>query len=228
VTDQRLVKIPFDRLAEAVRSEIVKASSDAALLEQLIVPLIQQQRLWDHYPALLHGLWAAVWSSFYMTLSRLFEFKNDWRLASLANLLRRLEEGQRPAMPLPDRCRDARIGFLSRVQERLSAIKQVERELAILRSGYLAHRDLTKPADHEKAQGDMAQLKDLLLLAQTVMSDYLLAFRDEGQAYEPTNYPREPEQFLKWCRLDNYAVHHAAWVQAEHDAQLKRLELRLE
>jgi hypothetical protein len=50
-------EIPFDVLAEDVRSEVVKASSDAALLEKLIFPLIKQERLWQHYPALLHGLW---------------------------------------------------------------------------------------------------------------------------------------------------------------------------
>ena len=50
------------------------------------------------------------------------------------------------------------------------------------------------------------------------MSEYLLAFRDESQSYQPVNYPREPEQFLKWCRLDNYATHHAAWVQEQYKA----------
>jgi len=217
VTGQRADKIPFDALAQATRSEVVKASSDAALLEGLIFPLIKQQRLWDHYPALLHGLWAAVWSSLYMTLCRLFEFKDDRRLASLANLLRRLQEGQRPSTPTPDRWEDARAEFLSSVQSRLEDIRRIDSELAFLRSGYLAHRDVTKATDHEKAQIAFERLTGLLRLSQELVSEYLLAFRDESQSYQPANYPREPEQFLNWCRLDNYATHHAAWVQAEEE-----------
>lgn len=215
--------IELDVVAEEVRSEVVKASSDAALLEKLIFPLTKQERLWEHYPALLHGLWAAVWSSLYMTLCRLFAFRDDWRMASIANLLRRLEGGERPAKMLPTRWEDARGEFLSRVGPRLEEIKRIDSQLAILRSGYLAHRDVTK-VNHETAQIDFTTLRRFLILSQEIVSDYLLAFRDESQSYEPTNYGHEPQQFLRWCRLDHYATHHAAWVQAEHAAMLKRHE----
>jgi hypothetical protein len=53
----------------------------------------------------------------------------------------------------------------------------------------LAHRDLTKAADHEKAQVVFEKLTGLLRLSQELMSEYLLAFRDESQSYQPENYP---------------------------------------
>lgn len=209
-------RIPFDVFAEAVHSEVVKASSDAALLEKLIFPLIRQQRLWDHYPAILHGFWAAVWSSFYMTLCRLFEIRTDRRLASLVNLLRWLQDGERPAQPLPLRWADAREGLLSGVRSQLENIKRIDGRLAVTRSGYLAHRDLTK-ANYEKAEIAFTELNGFLALSQNIVSEYLLAFLDQSQVYEPSNYGHEPVQFLRWCRLDDYATHHAAWVRAEFD-----------
>jgi hypothetical protein len=214
-------KVGFDVFAEAVRRDVVKASSDAALLETLIFPMIRQQRLWDHYPAVLHGLWAAVWSSFYMTLCRLFEYKDDSRTASVANLLRRLLNGDRPAMEPPARWEAERSEFLSRVPAWLDEIKSIDSRLAFLRSGYLAHRDVTKAADHEKAQIDFSTLNSFLSLSQKIADDYLLVFRDESQSWTPTNYPIESRQFLRWSRLEDYAEHHAAWADADHKRMLK-------
>ena len=68
--------------------------------------------------------------------------------------------------------------------------------------------------------GPTALSKDIY--ATEVLTDYYLAFQDESHTFEPSNFHHEPQQFLTWSRLDDYATQHAAWVQTEHDVMLKR------
>ena len=44
-------EISLDKLQETVRGQVVKATSDLCLLEGVILPLIRQEKLWEHYPA---------------------------------------------------------------------------------------------------------------------------------------------------------------------------------
>jgi len=64
----------------------------------------------------------------------------------------------------------------------------------------VGHPDLNVPLD---------ELKTFLAFATEVLTDYYLAFQDESHTFEPSNFRHEPQQFLKWCRLDDYATHHA-------------------
>jgi hypothetical protein len=214
-------KISVDQLQETVLGQVVEATSDLCLLEGLILPLIKQEKLWEHYPALMQGLWASVGSSFILGLCRVLEFDEDDRLGSLAHLLRRIQSGEGPSGELPRRWEAKRNEFRDAIPARLTNIKAVDGELAVLRSGYLAHLDMTK-AGHPKTTIPLDDLKGYLASTTETLTDYFLAFRDESHSFVPSNYGHEPEQFLKWCRLDDYATHHAAWVQAETAASLKR------
>ena len=169
----------------------------------------------------MHGLWVSVWSSFFLGLCRVLEFDQDDRLGSLANLLRRIQSGEGPSGELPTRWEAKRKEFRDAIPGRLAKIKAVDGQLAVLRSGYFAHLDMTK-AGHPKTNIPLDDLKGYLAFTTDTLTDYFLAFRDESHSFVPSNYGHEPEQFLKWCRLDDYATHHAAWVRAEMAALRQR------
>jgi hypothetical protein len=77
-------------------------------------------------------------------------------------------------------------------------------------------------AQHPGLNVTLDVLKSHLSFAAEVMTQYLLAFRDESQEFWPTNFGHEPTQFLRWCRLDEYAAHHQASVDAEMSELRKR------
>ena len=214
-------RIPFAARREAVHMEVVKATSDRALLEGVILPLVKQEKIWEHYPAILHGLWAAVWSSFFLGLCRILEFREDRKRGSLANLLRRIQSGEDPTDNLPRRWEAKRTEFQDAIPARLDRIREADGRLAMLRSGYLAHLDMTK-VGHPDLNVPLDELKTFLVFATEVLTDYYLAFQDESHTFEPSNFHHEPQQFLTWCRLDDYATHHAARVSEERKAALKR------
>lgn len=214
-------EIPFAMLREAVHDEVVKATSDRALLEGVVLPLVKQEKFDEHYPAISQGLWVSMWSSFFLGLCRILAFDDDAKLGSLANLLRRIQSGKGPTDNLPLRWEAKRTEFHDAIPARLDRIREADSRLAVLRSAYLAHRDMTK-AGHPNLNVPLDELKTFLAFAIKVLADYYLAFQDESHTFEAVNFPREPQQFLKWCRLDDYATHHAAWVDEEHKATLKR------
>jgi hypothetical protein len=195
--------VAFDDLKTAVRGELIDATSTYRLLTKLVFPMYEQQRLHDHFPLILSSLYESLSRNVLMTVCRLFDPTTDPRHASLSNLLRRVE-AHHSGEDVPRHLLERRAAFVQAIPGRLGAIVERWPPLAQHRSAYLAHRDLTKTKLPEVLFADVWAAVEL---ATDILGHYFSAYEDAGHMFEYANVEHEPQEFLKWCRLDDYAAH---------------------
>jgi hypothetical protein len=89
--------------------------------------------------------------------------------------------------------------------------RRTDRDRGVQPLGVPCHRDLTKTKLPEVAFTD---LWAAIELAQEMLGKYFTAYEDAAHVFEVANVENEPGQFLEWCRLDDYAAHFAAHLEA--------------
>lgn len=208
----------FGEITETVRNDVIRATSDYGLIKEMFFPLMNQPKLLDHYPWLVPRLYLAVTGEIIMTLSRLFETKKDHRKASLIMFLGGVRQ-----LPIDDgdRLCGRKRAYVDRIPAFLVEIGSVEEKLIWYRNAYLAHNDLTKV---DRVDIKWAEVPSFIEKAQAILKGYFSAFEEADQRFEVVNLGWEPKQFLEWCRLDEYAVHHAAHVERCREELRRRIE----
>lgn len=192
-------------VTETVRNDVIRATSDYGLIKEVFFSVMNQPALLDHFPWLVPRLYLAVTGEIIMTLCRLFETKRDPRKASLAMFLEGV--GQLPIEDGDRLCERKRV-YLGRKSDFLAEIRLVEGRLAGYRNAYLAHNDLTKVGRVDIVKWE--EVRSFIENAQAILKGYFSAFQESDQRFEVVNLGWEPEQFLRWCRLDKYSEHWAA------------------
>jgi hypothetical protein len=201
---------PFDEMVTEVKNEVISVVTDFTVLERVILPLMKQPKLLEHYPVLCMFLYQAVANGVVLALCRLFDPTKDRRHASLANVLRRIRGGERETYagrePAPTEEQIAE--FMASIPGWLGRISEIDGRLAIRRSGLIAHRDMSKKGRPELTI-PWGEVRECIELARTITREYMGTFHRIYQLFELVNLSHEPEQFLQWTRLADYARHFA-------------------
>ncbi len=210
----------FEQVKTTVLNEVIRATSDYALIKMFFFSLLNQPMLMEHYPALVEQLYLAVTGNIVMALSRLFEAREDDRKASLITFLNHVGQLPRPEGE-PTRTTTRQNEYWENIKAFMKDIETVEKCLVWYRNAYLAHNDLTKAGRVDIKWEDVATFIEV---AQNIVKKYYLAFEETDQRFEIANLGWEPRLFLEWCRLDNYAKHR----QDEMEARKREFRRRMD
>jgi hypothetical protein len=222
--EKHMVKEPdFTTVKQTVLNEVLTATNTYGLLTSLIFRLYNQRQLRLRYPFIINSLYRSVTGHVIMTVCRLFDPDTDRRHVSLSNFLRRVRSHHENASSLSPEFREKRLEFEAQIPERLEEIKAGWTPLATYRNAYLAHRDLTKsgPADFT-----FADLRKRIEMAQQIIGEYALAYENASQVFEVLELEREPEEFMRWCRLDDYERHLLEDIEKRKEGVRKSTEGR--
>jgi hypothetical protein len=199
-----MAKPAFDEIKGTVRREVILATNAYTLLTGLAFPMMNQPKLYQHYPFIVQSLYESLSWQVLMTVCRLFDPVRDPRHASLSTFLRRVVEHHR-ADPNPSHP-EWRRDFEAAIPERLGEIEHRWPPLAQHRSAYLAHRDMTKSILPELT---FRAIRECFEWAQGVLREYFVAYEDSTHYFDIAGVKNDPQRFLAWCRLDDYERHFA-------------------
>lgn len=195
----------FEDVKEAVRQEVISATTNYGLVRRFLWPLVNPEELMQHYPLLLDSLHGAVAGNVVMTLSRLFEDGQDARRASLQTFLAHVAAGA--GRPRPRR--SGKRPTEPRSQDTWRRSGKPTDGWPSRENAYWAHADLTKRQRPELGI-TWAEVGRLIELAQKILGRYFSAYEGATQKFEVVDLLGwEPENFFKWARLDDYAAHRA-------------------
>ncbi len=163
----------------------------------------------------MEQLFLAVTGNLIMTLGRLFETRQDYRVASLTTFL---DHVQKLGIENPSHLKKRESAYLEAIPRFRKSIRWIEARLRWYRDAYVAHNDLTKVG---KVNIKWVQIKGFISVAQRILKGYYHAHHETDQRFGVVNLEHEPEQFLVWCRLDDYEKHWKVHIQARR-ADLQR------
>lgn len=197
---------PFRDILETVQRDVTRVASHYPMITGVFFRIMNQPQLVQHYPWLLNDLYVAVTGDIVMTLGRLFEVTTDPRTASLTTFVSRVEAHHAADADVKPHLKARRGEFLAQIEAWRSEIKAVEKRLSLVRNANWAHNDLTKVG---RSDIKWSEIKDMISLAERIVSGYFHAFHETDQKLVLANVEWELDNFLKWCRLDDYAAHRA-------------------
>lgn len=205
----------FTEVLETVQRDVTRVASHYPLVTGFFFKIMNQRELVDHYPWLLEDLFLAVTDDIIMTLGRLFETSDDPRTACLTTFLLGVELHHAGDAGVRPHLKERRAGFLGKIETWRREIKAVEKRLALHRNASLAHNDLTKVG---RSDIRWTEIKDMISLAEGVLKEYFHAFHETDQRFVLANVEWELDNFLKWCRLDDYVAHRTKEREARRAA----------
>jgi len=206
---------PFSDILETVQRDVTRVASHWEMITRLFFRIMNQKELVDHYPWLLNDLYLAVTGDMVMTLGRLFEVTSDPRTASLTTFLSGVEAHEAADADVRAHLKERRAEFLARISAWRTEIRTIDKRLALVRNANWAHNDLTKVG---RSDIKWTELKDMIAVSEHIVRTYFHAFHDTTQMLVLTNVEWEPDNFLKWCRLDDYADHRTKQREIRHAA----------
>lgn len=214
--------LSFGEIKDAVTQEVIQVASDFGLVKQFFFPLLRQQELLEHYPLIVTSLYRAVTGNILMGLCRLFEADANPRLACLKTFLDYLRTGSGMMPKEYAGAEERRRKYLEQFGQFDREISAANKRLAVQRSAYWAHSDLTKRDRELPIKWE--ELEQFIELAQKILREYYSAYENVDQRFEVVDLGWEPEGFLKWCRLDDYAAHR----KKELEEQVRQFRQRVE
>lgn len=203
----------FEEIRDTITQDVIRVATDYALVQRLLVPMVRQPKLLEHYPSLIVQLYSGVTRNVILALCRLFDDVNDMRQATLKTFLRQLK-GRSPS-------EDERIqAYRRRIDGWLLRLAEIKRRLDGYRNTVLVHSDLTKIADDKPIE--FKEIEEFITVAQEIVKQYYSAYEKVDQRLLVVNVEWEPKQFLEWCRLDDYAEHHRKATAAKMEEYRKK------
>jgi len=205
----------LEKVRDAVTHDVIRVTSDYALVQRLLLPMVRQPKLLEHYPSLVVQFYSAVTGNVILTLCRLFDDSNEMAQATLKTFLRHLK-GRPPGKGDEERVKQFRRdidGWLKRIGE-------IKKRLDGYRNTVLVHNDLTKVGGDKPIE--FKEVEEFIALAQEILGRYYSAHERVSQRFLVVNVEWEPKQFLEWCRLDDYAEHHRKATAAKMDEFRKK------
>ncbi len=135
----------FAELKSMVFGQVMNATNAQILLTEIVTPIRKQPLLFEHFPFIVNTLINSLEGHVLMTVCRMFEPSEDPRHASLSNFLRSIEQHHAATSdnPPPEAI-EARRRYEQEIPTVLGDVASRWPTLAIHRSAYLAHRDLSK------------------------------------------------------------------------------------
>ena len=198
----------FTEIRDAITQDVIRVTSDYALVQRLLVPMVKQPKLLEHYPSLVVQLHSAVTRNVILALCRLFDDASDMVQATLKTFLRHLKD--RPPSE-DDRVRRYRKD----IDAWLRQVVQIKERLDGFRNTALVHNDLTKIEGDKPIE--FKEVEEFTALAQEILKRYYSAYEKVDQRFLVVNVEWEPKAFLEWCRLDDYTEHHRRAIEAKKE-----------
>jgi hypothetical protein len=196
----------FEAIRHDVWQSIIDVTNNYGLLAKVIFPITNQRETRRDYPFITYHLVQAVAEHVLLAVCRLFDTTDDSRHVCLMAMLRGVHDHHADDVDVAPHKRELRVEFERALATHCAGIEKRWKVLVRHRSGYLAHRDLTKLDTLPEIK--YLELKADIALAQQIYEDYSTAFTNAPpQRWDLNALDTEPADFLEWCRLDDYKRH---------------------
>lgn len=203
----------LEEIEEIIFNELSNTHCNYKYMVDVIFPLLNQNAIRKVYPAILIRMQTTAQQAIIIGLSKLLDTSRDQKIIHLKKFINSARKVPLNMILRKDQWDD----FLEKSEEFLKEIPSLKHNLDPLRNRFYAHLMPIIPDPPEKTTWEF--WRKILERMENIFNLYQGAVKDKNTSqFWTTNLDYEPQNFLKWCRLDDFKQH--------REEELKKRKIR--